>query len=48
MPRIKKYDVAGGKTKAEKREVKKKIEMRVSGKSVLKLKKIINNKIGVK
>jgi hypothetical protein len=34
----------GKKTKAETRESKKKIKMKVSGKSVLKLKKIINNK----
>jgi len=32
------------KTKAEKREVKKKTDMKVSGKSVFKLKKIIGKK----
>jgi len=32
------------KTKAEIREIKKKIKMKVSGKSVLKLKKIIDKK----
>jgi hypothetical protein len=32
-------------TKAQKRETKKNIKMRVSGKSVLKLKKIIEEKI---
>ena len=43
-PVVKKYAVAGGKTKAEIREAKNKIKMKVSGKSVLKLKKIIDNK----
>lgn len=32
------------KTKAEVREIKKKIKMKISGKSVLKLKRIIDNK----
>jgi hypothetical protein len=32
------------KTKAEKREKKKKIKMKISGKSVLKLAQIIKNK----
>jgi len=32
------------KTKAEIREIKNKLKMKVSGKSVLKLKKIINKK----
>lgn len=34
----------GKKTKGEKRESKKKLKMKVSGKSVLKLKKIIEEK----
>lgn len=32
------------KTKAEKREKKKKVKMKVSGKSVIRLKKIIDTK----
>jgi hypothetical protein len=43
-PVVKKYDAVGGKTKAEIRETKRKIKMKVSGKSVLKLKRIIDNK----
>lgn len=44
MPTKQNVSVAGGKTKSEKREIKKKIKMKVSGKSVLKLKKIIDSK----